>query len=186
MDFVVIDVETANQDPSSICQVAIASFRFSRMVEVWETLVNPESVFLSANIQIHGIRPDKVVKAPTWPEVRDTVRELFHGRIVASYTDFDRRALAGADQRYGLETVEVLGWVDTCAIARAAWPHLANHKLSHVARFLGLRHSPHDAKEDARCAGEILLRGAKALNLRADALLDAQSVRFRLPEQRSY
>jgi DNA polymerase-3 subunit epsilon len=121
-----------------------------------------------------------VSQAPTWPEVRPTVHALLTGKIVASHTYFDTVALTRADLRYGLEPAGVLGWIDTCEIARAAWPYLSNHKLPHVARFLGVCHSPHDARDDARCAGEVLLRGAKAIGLSMDALLDAQSVRFRL------
>ena len=41
MDFVVIDVETANADLSSICQVGIASFRDGRLADSWVSLVEP-------------------------------------------------------------------------------------------------------------------------------------------------
>jgi DNA polymerase-3 subunit epsilon len=44
MDFVVIDVETANADLSSICQVGIASFREGDLADTWESLVNPIAV----------------------------------------------------------------------------------------------------------------------------------------------
>ena len=55
MYFVVIDVETANPDPSSICQVGVASFREGQLHGSWESLVNPEDYFDGINLAIHGI-----------------------------------------------------------------------------------------------------------------------------------
>ena len=175
MNFVVVDVETANQEPSSICQVALAFFCSSKLVEIWESLINPRSVFLPTNVRIHGIRQKEVCTAPVWPEVRPIVLALLSGKVVASHTYFDRMALTSADLKDGLEPTEGQAWVDTCAIARAASPYLSNHKLPHVARFLGIRYLPHDAKEDARCAGEVLLRAATVLRLSMVELLDAHS-----------
>jgi DNA polymerase-3 subunit epsilon len=42
MDFVAIDVETANPDMASIYQVGIAGFRDGHIVSEWKSLVNPE------------------------------------------------------------------------------------------------------------------------------------------------
>jgi len=42
MNFVAIDVETANSDMASICQIGIAKFENGILVEEWVSLVNPE------------------------------------------------------------------------------------------------------------------------------------------------
>src|SRR5208282_2215742 len=42
MEFVALDVETANADCSSICQIGIARFEDGCLAEEWSTLVNPE------------------------------------------------------------------------------------------------------------------------------------------------
>ncbi len=42
MEFVALDVETANADCSSICQIGIARFGDGCLAEEWSTLVNPE------------------------------------------------------------------------------------------------------------------------------------------------
>ena len=69
MDFVVIDVETANPDLASICQVGVASFRDGALVETWASLVNPEDYFSPLNVSIHHIGESHVEGAPTWSEV---------------------------------------------------------------------------------------------------------------------
>lgn len=171
MEFVAVDVETANHSPSSICQIGIARFRKGVLTETWGGLVNPESSFLSFNTRIHGIGPQDVTGAPTWPELRPKLRSLLGDRTIASHTYFDRTALNSADMRYGLSAIRVAGWVDTCRIARRVWPHLANHKLTTLAQTFGISYRAHDAIDDARCAGQLLLLAAHASDLDLAALL---------------
>ena len=45
MDFVAIDVETANADLASICQIGIVAFENGSVKESWQSLVNPEDYF---------------------------------------------------------------------------------------------------------------------------------------------
>jgi DNA polymerase-3 subunit epsilon len=61
--FVALDVETANSDFSSICQIGIARFDGDRLTEEWSTLVNPEDYFDPFNVSIHGITEDMVGEA---------------------------------------------------------------------------------------------------------------------------
>jgi DNA polymerase-3 subunit epsilon len=177
MDFVAIDVETANQHPSSICQIGIAVFSRGRLVSTWGTLVNPEDSFLPFNIQLHGIRPCDVVKSPTWVHVQSDLRSYLEHRVVASHTYFDRGAMAGANGRYGVRALSVPCWIDTCQTARTAWPHLPNHKLTSLARTFGIVYGAHDATEDARCAGEILILAALGTGLSLDQLSGRQSTK---------
>ena len=46
MQFVAIDVETANADMGSICQVGLAKFVDGKVAEEWCTLVDPEDLSL--------------------------------------------------------------------------------------------------------------------------------------------
>jgi len=156
-DFFVVDVETANQSRHSICQIGIAAFVDGKMVDGWETLVNPQDYFAGINISIHGIRPEAVSRAPTWTEACLKVRELLSGSAVASHTDFDRGALNGACLRAEIPALAYAKWIDTCWLARCAWPSLPNHKLTSLARHFGITYRAHDALEDARVAGEILV-----------------------------
>jgi len=152
VDYFVVDVETANQARASICQIGIAFFSGGRMVDSWESLVNPHDEFLGFNVALHGIGPRTVAHAPSWSELCPKVMSLLAGAAVASHTDFDRGALNGACLRAEVPVVPYAKWIDTCWLARHAWPHLPNHKLPTLARTFRITYKAHDA----RVAGEVL------------------------------
>lgn len=159
MDFVVIDVETANPDSSSICQVGIASFRDGKLADSWVSLVNPEDDFNSFNVAIHGIDEDQVQNAPTWEEVFPQVHARLRDSIVVSHTTFDRTALRKACDRASLAVCEYT-WLDSTRVVRITWPQFskAGYGLTNLARHFGIEYQAHDALEDARCAGLLVLR----------------------------
>jgi len=53
LSFVLVDVETANADLSTICQVGIVTFTNATVADTWSTLVNPEEFFDGFNVWIH-------------------------------------------------------------------------------------------------------------------------------------
>ena len=93
MKFVAIDVETANQDVASICQIGVVTFDQGQVVESWETLVNPEDSFDPLNISIHGITDESVFDAPTFPEVFEELHLRLANQVVVSHTAFDKTAV---------------------------------------------------------------------------------------------
>jgi DNA polymerase-3 subunit epsilon len=171
IDYFVVDVETANQFTHSICQIGIASFAGGKMVDGWESLVNPDDYFLEFNIALHGIGPWTVAYAPCWSEVCSKVNSLLAGAAVASHTAFDRSALSGACARAGIPAVAYSKWIDTCWLSRFAWPNLLNHKLPTLARSFGIAYRAHDALEDARVAGEVLALALEERNITINELL---------------
>ena len=66
-----IDVETANADRASICQIGIVHVQDGEIEGQWQALINPEEWFDPWNIQIHGIDENRVKNSPRLPEVRD-------------------------------------------------------------------------------------------------------------------
>ena len=75
MDFVAIDVETANPDMASICQVGIAGFQDGAVALEWETYVDPQDWFSPMNVSIHGIDEMTVANAPTFPDIVPSLLE---------------------------------------------------------------------------------------------------------------
>ena len=65
LTFNAIDVETANADRASICQVGIVHVRDGAIHDRWQTLINPEDWFDPWNVSIHGITLDDVSNSPT-------------------------------------------------------------------------------------------------------------------------
>ena len=60
MRFYSLDVETANYDLSSICQIGIGLFENGELAGTWESLIDPGSSFHWSNIRVHGITGARV------------------------------------------------------------------------------------------------------------------------------
>ena len=156
--FNAIDVETANADRATICQIGIAHVRDGEIVDRWQTLVDPEDWFDPWNVEIHGIGAADVRGSPTLRELRDELRRRLRGSVLVSHTSFDRVAFERAMTRYGLEQLQVT-WLDSAKIARRAWPDRyarSGWGLKNVAGDLGIPFRHHDALEDARASAEIV------------------------------
>lgn len=173
MNFVAIDVETANPDFSSICQVGLAEFRDGKFFSSWESLVNPEDYFDEMNIAVHGIEEHMVRQAPKWSVVHEQLSTWLNHKIVASHTAFDRAALTRACSKNGIQPHECR-WLDTARVVRRAWPEFSQkgYGLANVTKHFGIDFKHHDAKEDARAAGEILLRAVAATGLSVEQWLE--------------
>jgi DNA polymerase-3 subunit epsilon len=64
MESVAIDVETANADMASICQIGLAKYSNGILVDEWSSLIDPKDYFDFINIDIHGITENDVAGAP--------------------------------------------------------------------------------------------------------------------------
>jgi DNA polymerase-3 subunit epsilon len=172
MDFVVVDVETANPDLASICQVGVARFEDGRCVEQWERLVDPRDEFHWAHVKVHGIRPGDVAGSPTIAELYPELEGLLGVPVVASHTAFDRAAVCRAAARHALAEPGC-AWLDTARAARVAWPRLGrgSYGLKSLGDRFGIRFVHHHAGEDARAAGEVLLRAIDETGLGVEQLL---------------
>jgi DNA polymerase III epsilon subunit-like protein len=156
--FFALDVETANHDRGSICQVGVACVRPDDRIETWVTLVDPQTdrwVFSG----LHGITNTMVQGAPGIGAVIDALDGMLDGRTVYQHSGFDRSAVRAACS--ALDRAEpAWDWQDSVGVARRAWPELkgnGGHGLASLKAHLGLRFEHHDAGEDARAAAEVVL-----------------------------
>ncbi len=174
IDFNAIDVETANEDRASICQIGIVQVRNGEITNEWKTFVNPEDYFDGWNIDIHGISEADVKDSPTLPDIRDKLSQLLRGLVLVSHTSFDRVAFERAMDKYGLEQLQVT-WLDSAKIARRAWPDkfaVRGYGLKKIAKTFGMDFRHHDALEDAKTAGKIVLRACAESALDIDDWLN--------------
>jgi DNA polymerase-3 subunit epsilon len=157
--FVAIDVETANPDRSSICQIGIVRVQDGAIADTWTTLVDPEAYFDSWNIEIHGITPEMVRGQPKFPDLTAHLGTFVGTNVVASHTAFDRVAIGRAHERYGISP-PAWSWLDTASVSRRAWKDFADagYGLEAVAAHCGIHFRHHDAGEDAKAAALVLLR----------------------------
>ncbi|MBW3697959.1 transposase [Vibrio sp. T187] len=167
MEFIALDVETANPDMSSICQIGLVKYRDGKVVDEWVTLINPEDYFFFANIDVHGITEDDVQDAPTLPIIYDRLKEYIDGQVVVHHTHFDRVSINRALDAYGLEQTETK-WLDTARLARRTWEEVSKrgYGLKNVAsNLLGFEFNHHDALEDAKACGQIFLAASEKQGL---------------------
>ena len=172
LTFNAIDVETANSDPSSICQVGIVSIRDGVVKGQLSVLVDPEAEFNDFNVRLHGIDHNAVRASQALPKLEARLRRILEETVLVSHTGFDRVAMDGAMERYGLKPIGAR-WLDSAIVARRAWPERYGRKwnLALIAGDLGIAFRHHDATEDARAAGEIVLRACEYTGLDIDGWL---------------
>ncbi|MFP7364503.1 exonuclease domain-containing protein [Corynebacterium callunae] len=165
LDFVGFDVETANDDWGSICQIGLVRYKDGLEVEAVSWLCSPPeplNFFNPVNIGIHGITPEMVADQPTFaellPKMVDFVGDL---SLVAHNAQFDFTALSRACAAAGIEAPSMI-YGCSLTLARNEKLQVENHKLPTVARFLGveLEHH-HDATEDARACAAITIALAR-------------------------
>lgn len=174
MDFISVDVETANYFRGSICQIGLTTVRDSKVKETRTLLVDPRQDFDPFNVAIHGIDETMVAGSPTFPEIKEDLRSMMSALPIISYGAFDRAAFALADDG-NTETPFLVDhpWINAQMIMRRAWPeHFAKrYNLRLVADTLGLTLVHHDAGSDAEVAARAVIMAAEKLEMNFDELV---------------
>jgi DNA polymerase-3 subunit epsilon len=170
--FAAVDVETANSDCSSICQIGIVFFNRGTVTDEWVTYVNPETGFDPFNIGLHGIGPATVAGACAFPALYGRLSDFLAAKVVIHHTHFDRSAFNRACAKYGLSPFNCR-WLDSARIARRAWPRFARqgYALKNICSFLGYDFQHHDALADAKAAGMVAAAAFKETGLDIGAWL---------------
>lgn len=157
--FIAVDVETANRQKSSICQIGLALVGTNRNIETIGFLINPGQSFDRFNVDLHGIDESSVQDAPSFETVLQMLRPFLERHVLVQHSHFDKNAFNEASEFYGVPRLRA-NWFDSVQIARKAWPELrgnGGHGLANLKAYLNLSFEHHDAEEDARAAAEIVL-----------------------------
>jgi DNA polymerase-3 subunit epsilon len=172
MEFVAIDVETANPDCSSICQIGVVRYTNGNLSEEWKTYVDPEDFFSPINISIHGIDESTVQSAPKLNELSGEIYHYLDNNVVISHTHFDRVSINQAFDKYNLRHPEPI-WLDSARVARRTWEKFAwsGYGLANICKDIGYEFECHDALEDAKAAAVIFLAAMERSGLGIDGWL---------------
>lgn len=164
--FVAVDVETANPDLASICQIGVATFSGGEVTSLWQTYINPEDYFDPYSVAVHGITEGIVADAPRFSSILGELALTLAGKIVVSHTHYDRLALLRAVER-STASFPCCTWLDSARVARRAWSEFSHkgYGLANVAGALGINFRHHDAAEDARATGEIVVKAIASTGL---------------------
>lgn len=87
-----IDVETADEDRSSIYLIGIVRIGDDEIHDYWKGLVNSEDEFNPWNTYTRGITEDEVSGSPTL-HLHDKLRDRPNTTVIVSHTALDRVAV---------------------------------------------------------------------------------------------
>ncbi|RRH74709.1 exonuclease domain-containing protein [Falsigemmobacter faecalis] len=176
--FIALDVETANSDCASICQIGLAGVGFDGSIATWVCYVDPRDYFSSFNTRLHGISAETVAGAATFAPLLHRLSPLLSQVTLVQHSNFDRGAIHAACRSNRIDAPD-WSWIDSVRVARAAWPEFkgaGGHGLGHLKTQLNLQFNHHDAGEDARAAAMVVLK-AEALTGRSFTELAAPASR---------
>jgi DNA polymerase III epsilon subunit family exonuclease len=159
--YVVVDVETTGFSPPAdrVIEIGCVKVREGRVVEEFETLINPRRPIPGPITSLTGISPSMLVDQPTFSEVCGGFLEFLGGAVfVAHNAPFDWRFIqsevALAEGRTLLNHR-----LCTRAMARRLLPEISRYSLDELARFFNLEFTlRHRALGDALVTAEVLLR----------------------------
>jgi len=162
LSYAVVDTETTGGRAWSgdrITEIAAVVVRNGEIVELFETLVNPERPIPYFVTQLTNITWDMVKDAPTFDRVAPDVMRVLEGNVfVAHNAMFDWRFVTSELSR---STGRQLRGRRLCTvkIARKVLPQLSRRSLDHVARYYGVEIlGRHRAAGDALATAKCLLR----------------------------
>jgi DNA polymerase III subunit epsilon len=167
IDFIALDVETANEHYWTICQIGLAYFKDDQLVDKFELLVNPKVEFSFINTSIHGITEQDVKNAMLLQDAYELMSHKLEGNIIAHHTHFDRSAFCRCAD-HNLKPYFDSLWVDTAIVARNTWNEVkhSGYGLYPLSQMLGISiENHHNALSDAIVAGHILIKAHQNQNI---------------------
>jgi DNA polymerase-3 subunit epsilon len=120
--FICLDLETTGLDPNQdrIIEVAIARFTQEKLVESFETLIDPGCPIPEASIAIHHITDDMVKDKPKIEEILPHIFQFIGRHIIVGHgIGLDLAFLMAAAKRYQIpNTLSSHVFLDTLRLAR--------------------------------------------------------------------
>lgn len=161
-NFVAIDVETANNYPTSICAIGAVKVENGVITDRFYELVKPEPEYYNRYFteSIHGIGMADTADARTFDRVWADVNEFIGGLpLVAHNKRFDERCIRAAHRTYGLDYPFYI-FLCTLEKARHSIPRalVGSYSLPSLCDFLGIPfYNHHDALADAEACAKIAM-----------------------------
>ncbi|MEO5904465.1 MAG: 3'-5' exonuclease [Gemmatimonadaceae bacterium] len=164
MSWVVVDVETTGGSPPSdrITEIAAVVVKDGKIVQVFESLVNPQRPIPSFVSKLTNITWEMVKNAPTFSRVAEDVMKALEGNVfVAHNAAFDWKFVSHEVNR-ATGTRLVGERLCTVKLARGLLPGLPRRSLDYLASHYGVEiNGRHRAGGDAIATAHCLIRMLK-------------------------
>lgn len=154
--YVCIDLETTGLNPKTdkIIEIGVVRVADNRVVEEWETFVNPGRMIGERITELTGIRDEQLEPAPVIAEVLPKLLEVVGDSVLLGHSvlfDYSFVKKAAVNQKLSFEKEGI----DTLKIARKYLADLESRSLSSLCKYYGISHSAHRALHDARATVEL-------------------------------
>lgn len=140
-DYVVYDLETTgtSYQKDNILEIGAVKVRGGKVVDEFETLVNPECNIPYQVIQVNGIDNEMVEDALVLSEVLPKFFEFIGDDVLVGHNIhlFDNRFIYRFSEEY-YGKVPDNDYVDTLSLARGIFPDMKHHKLSDMIAYYGV------------------------------------------------
>ena len=158
--FIALDFETANQHRSSVCSIGLVFVENGIVVDKYYELIKPVPNFYKYwNTKIHGLVADDTQYAAEFPKLwQGLSKRLKNLPLVAHNGVFDEGCLKAVLETYQLP-LHQNPFFCTYRKSKALFPHLPNHRLLTVSKYLGFNlENHHNALADAEACAHIAMR----------------------------
>ena len=148
--YVICDIEaTGLHEDKDLIEIALITFEEEKIVEIYETLINPEVPVSNFVRELTGINQRELDQAPKFHEVADSIRLRLEGNTFVSHnTDFDFGLL---QKKFGDRGEEFkCRTMCTLKMSEELIPGLTNYNLDALASFFDIKNPDrHRAAGDA-------------------------------------
>jgi DNA polymerase-3 subunit epsilon len=149
LEFAILDIETSGGKPneSRIIEIAIIIHDGKKVIDTYETLVNPEKKIDWYVQKLTGIKDKDVENSPKFAEVAKTIHELLDNRVfVAHNISFDYPIVRREYRRLGLDIR--LPHMCTIATSKLLIPGLESYGLKKLSEHLEINLDNHHRAMD--------------------------------------
>lgn len=157
--YVVVDVETTGGrgDDHRITEIGAVKVRGDKVVDRFQTLLNPQRTIPGNIVRLTGITPAMVEDAPYFVDIADSFEEFMRNAIfVAHNVDFDYGFITREYARIGRSFRYPR--LCTCSSMRRLYPGFSSYSLSALCRQYDIPLKEHHrALCDAEAAAELLV-----------------------------
>lgn len=139
--YAIVDVETTGNHKGAdrIIEIAIIISDGTKVIDEFQSLVNPEKSINPFVEKLTGIYQGMVAHAPKFPEIADRVFEMLHGKkFVAHNVSFDYALVEGelAACGIGFDAPQI----DTITFAKRIFQGLQSYSLGNLCDAIGVPH----------------------------------------------
>ncbi len=169
-DYVVFDLETTGISPNydEVVEISAIKVRKGRVVEEFNTLVNPKRPIPRRASQVNGITNEMVAEAPLFEEVLSDFFDFVGDDVLVGHNigSFDMKFLY-RDSRKFYGKIPGNDYVDTLLVARRHLSRLSHHRLVDLAEYYHIStKGAHRALNDCHMNQQVYERMVVEMNSR--------------------